>query len=266
MTARSDAPDGAGPPDMGGATGPDERHFRRTGSDESAARQESRALQVPRQDRHPAQGRRARRWLVPVCLALVGGAAALEGSARLGWFSTGVDAVGRGTVVVTATGDDLVPGLSGLALCALAAVAAAVALAGTARRLLGGLVAAAGCYVGVAVVRLLLAPPSAAALAALPGAPAGGTPAASVTPAAGPLPAVLGAILLLAAGLALLVAEQRLPRFGSRYSARTAERAAPEDPDRAAWEALDAGRDPTAGPDPAAPRGRTDGGVPGDPV
>jgi len=201
-----------------------------------------------------------------VCLALVVAAAALEGSARLGWFTTGVDAVGRGTVVVTATGGDLVPGLSGLALLALAAVAAAVALAGTARRLLGGLVAAAGCYVGVAVVRLLLVPPSAAAIAALPEAPAGGTPAASVTPAAGPLPAAMAAILLLAVGLALLVTEPRLPRFGSRYSARTAERAAPEDPDRAAWEALDAGRDPTAGPDPAAPRGRTDGGVPGDPV
>jgi len=81
----------------------------------------------------------------------------------------------------------------------------------------------------------------------------------------------MAAILLLAVGLALLVTEPRLPRFGSRYSARTAERAAPENPDRAAWEALDAGRDPTTDPDPAAPgpaapRGRPDGGVPGDRV
>jgi len=255
VTPRSEPPDGPGPPDV--TDSPDLR---------AASGFESRALQVPDQDRRPEQGRPTRRRLLRVCLALVVAAAALEGSARLGWFSTGVDAVGRGTVVVTATGVDLVPGLSGLALLALAAVAAAVALAGTARRLLGGLVAAAGCYVGVTVVRLLVVPPSAAALAALPEAPAGGTPAAPVTAAAGPLPAALGAILLLAAGFTLLVAEPRLPRFGSRYSARTVERAAPEDPDRAAWEALDAGRDPTADPDPAAPRGQADGGVPGDPV
>ena len=41
--------------------------------------------------------------------------------------------------------------------------------------------------------------------------------------------------------------------------------AAIADPDRATWEALDAGRDPTADPDPARP-GRSDGGAPSDPV
>ena len=136
-----------------------------------------------------------------VCLALVAGAAALEAAARLGWFTASVDVVGRAGTV-TATGADLVPGLSGIALLALAAVAAAVALAGTPRRLLGVVVAAAGAYVGVAVVRLLLAPPAPADLAALPGAPAGGTAiagAAALEP--GPLPAALGAVLLLAAGL-----------------------------------------------------------------
>jgi hypothetical protein len=63
------------------------------------------------------------------------------------------------------------------------------------------------------------------------------------------------------------VAEPGLARFGSRYTTRPAAEAA--DPDRATWDALDAGRDPTAadraGPaaDRGAPadRGRTDGGA-----
>lgn len=213
----------------------------------------------------PRRSRAGRRRLVLVCLALIAGAAALEAAARLDWFTASVDVVGRAGTV-TATGSDLVPGLSGIALLALAAVAAAVALAGTPRRLLGVVVAAAGAYVGVAVVRLLLAPPAPADLAALPGAPAGGTAiagAAALQP--GPLPAALGAVLLLAAGLGLIPAERRLPRFGARYAARPAGPAATADPDRAAWEALDAGRDPTADPDPARP-GRSDGGAPGDPV
>jgi uncharacterized membrane protein (TIGR02234 family) len=200
-----------------------------------------------------------------VCLALIAGAAALEAAARLGWFAAGVDVVGRAGTV-TAMGADLVPGLSGIALLALAAVAAAVALAGTPRRLLGVVVAAAGAYVGIAVVRLLLAPPAPADLAALPGAPAGGTAiAGAAAQQPGPLPAVLGAALLLAAGLGLIPAERHLPRFGARYAARPAGPAATADPDRAAWEALDAGRDPTVDPDPARP-GRSDGGAPGDPV
>ena len=113
--------------------------------------------------------------------------------------------------------------------------------------MLGAVLAAAGGYVGVLVVRLLLSPPTPADLAALPGAPAGGTAVAdSVALRPGPVPAALGAILLLAAGVALVVADRRLPRLGARYAARPAHE--PTDPDRAAWDALDAGRDPTADP------------------
>jgi uncharacterized membrane protein (TIGR02234 family) len=187
--------------------------------------------------------------LLLVCLALAGAAGALEGAARVAWFTGGVDAVGRGTVTVTADGADLLPALSAVALLALAAVAAAVAVAGPARRVLGAVLAAAGGYVGVLVVRLLLSPPTPADLAALPGAPAGGTAVAdSVALHPGPVPAALGAILLLAAGVALVVGDCQL---GARYAARPAHE--PTDPDRAAWDALDAGHDPTADPtaDPA---------------
>jgi uncharacterized membrane protein (TIGR02234 family) len=182
-----------------------------------------------------------------VCLGLVIGAGALAGAAHLGWFTGRVDAVGRGTVTVTADGADLVPALSAVALLALAAVAATVAVAGPARRVLGAVVAAAGGYVGVMVVRLLLSPPTPGDLAALPAAPAGGTPVAdSVTPGPGPLPAALGATLLLAVGIVLVAADRRLPRLGARYTARPVHE--PTDPDRAVWDALDAGRDPTADP------------------
>jgi uncharacterized membrane protein (TIGR02234 family) len=197
------------------------------------------------------------RRLAVVCAALLGGAAALEGAARLAWFTAGVEAVGRGTVRVTAVGADVVPALTAVALLAVAAVAAAVALAGAARRVLGALVAVAATWVGVAVGGLLLAPPAPDDLAALPGAPAGGTAVAdSVALRPGPLPALLGALLLVVAGITLAVAERRLPRLGARYAAHpvsadpSAEAAAPAhgdaDPDRVAWDALDAGRDPTA--------------------
>jgi hypothetical protein len=120
------------------------------------------------------------------------------------------------------------------------------------------LVAAAGGYVGVMVVRLLVSPPSPADLADLPGAPAGGTAVAgSVASHPGPLLAAFGGILLIAAGAALVVADRRLPRLGARYSARPEQAAT--DPDRATWEALDAGVDPTVEAGDAG-AGRSDGG------
>ncbi|CAA9401469.1 MAG: hypothetical protein AVDCRST_MAG66-1483, partial [uncultured Pseudonocardia sp.] len=48
-----------------------------------------------------------------------------------------------------------------------------------------------------------------------------------------------------AAAAAALLTERRLPRLGTRYAAPGARRPPPTDPDRAAWQDLDAGRDPT---------------------
>jgi uncharacterized membrane protein (TIGR02234 family) len=212
-----------------------------------------------------------RRRLALVCLALLGAALALWASSRLTWFTAGVDAVGRGRVPIDATGADLAPALTGIALLAAAAVPAAVALAGAFRRALGVLVAAGAVAAGVTTATHVLAGPSAAELAALPGAPAGGTIAAGpVSAGAGALPAVLAAVLLLLAGAVLVVRERGLPRFGARYAARPAAEPAAVDPDRATWDALDAGRDPTVEPardaTPVVDRdrpGRTDGGGPG---
>ncbi len=214
----------------------------------------------------------ARLRLAAVCAALLLAGGALEAAARLAWFSVGVEAVGRGVVPVTATGAGLVPALSAVALLALGAVAAAVALVGVTRRALGVVVAAAGVGVGVAVARLLVVAPAPADLAALPAAPAGGVAVGAVSRGPGPWTAALGAVVLVAAGVVLIAGERRLHGFGSRFARTPAGRPGPApagdrpgrvpepEPDRAAWDALTAGRDPTAdAPAPTRP-GWTDGG------
>ncbi|MEJ3654277.1 Trp biosynthesis-associated membrane protein [Actinomycetes bacterium KLBMP 9759] len=113
-------------------------------------------------------------------------------------------------------------GLTGPALLALAGVAGVVAASGVVRRALGvllGLVGVLAAGVGVAG--------------------AGAAP--------GPWIAVGGGALLLVTGSFVMLREGAMARFGARYSA-AGTRAAQGDPDRVAWQDLDAGRDPTAGP------------------
>ncbi|WP_232662146.1 Trp biosynthesis-associated membrane protein [Pseudonocardia sp. TRM90224] len=113
-------------------------------------------------------------------------------------------------------------GLTGPALLALAGVAGVVAASGVVRRGLGvllGLVGVLAAGVGVAG--------------------AGAAP--------GPWLAVGGGALLVVTGTFVMLREAALARFGARYSAAGSQ-AAQRDPDRAAWQDLDAGRDPTAGP------------------
>lgn len=167
---------------------------------------------------------------------------ALAAAAALFW---GASAVGPERTTEPAA-------LPGLALVALAGIAAVVATSGVARRVVGVLLGAAGTVV-VLVAAIVVA---------------------SSTPPAAPLLAFAGGLLLAAAGGFVLVCEPRLARLGARYAASHAQ-AAQADPDRAAWAALDEGRDPTADPtadptpDPGpAPTGRggTDAAVkPDDP-
>jgi Tryptophan-associated transmembrane protein (Trp_oprn_chp) len=143
---------------------------------------------------------RSPRVLAAVCAALVVSAGLLWGA--------------------SVAGD--VPSLSGVALLALAGVAAVVATAGVVRRVAGGLLAAAGLVQAVFAV------------------------------AAGPLLALPGGVVLLVAGVAVVVWESRLSRLGARYAA-PGQRRAERDPDRAAWQDLDEGRDPTVDPADAPP-------------
>lgn len=190
------------------------------------------------------------RRLAWVCVALLAAAGALAGASALAWYIADVPAVGRAPVRVVARGADVVAGLHAAALLAVAAVAAVVALAGAARRVLGAVLVLVAAWLTWALARAVAAPPTGTEIAALPGAPAGaGIPAGPAAPievaaTAAPLLAGAGVLLLATAGLVTALREPLLARFGARYATAGARRAE-LDPDRAAWDALDAGRDPT---------------------
>ncbi|MGQ0575354.1 MAG: Trp biosynthesis-associated membrane protein [Pseudonocardia sp.] len=219
-----------------------------------------------------APGRR----LALTCAGLLAAAGALAGASGLTWFAADVPAPGRAPVRVAVAGGDVLAGLDAVALLALAGVAAAVALVGPARRVLGTVLVLVAGWLAVALAGAV-ATPSGADLAAFPGAPAGAGVPADVTTTAAPVLAGAGVLALAIAGAVLALREPRLARFGARYAAPRARPAPgrepagdpgrdPErepdpdpdrDPDRAAWEALDAGRDPT---DPGADGGADPGG------
>jgi len=110
----------------------------------------------------------------------------------------------------------------GVALLALAGIAGVVATSGPLRRGVGLLLAAVGVAVLVGAVPQF----TAAAL--------------------GATALVVGGLALLATGGLVAAREPALARFGARYA--RAGSAPPADPDRAAWDALDEGRDPTIRP------------------
>lgn len=197
---------------------------------------------------------RAPRLLGLACLALVAAAALLWGASAAPWYVV----TPEGRSPVTFTGAEAQPSLTGWALLALAGVAGAVAAGGILRRAVGVLLVVAGGWQAVIAVLALAANPFATGTG-LPRSPAS-TPVDVAGLVGGPvethpsaLLAVAGGLLLAAAGAVLVLAEPRLPRLGAAYAAPGARRP-PADPDRAAWTALDEGRDPTA--DPA---GGTDG-------
>ena len=190
-----------------------------------------------------------RRSLAVACLLLLAGAGTAWLSGSLTWFSVSVPTATRGTVAASVTGSQIQPTVTAVAATLLAAVAATVALSGIARRVLGVLVALVGVAAGWAAVARVVTPPTPAELvSARAGLNTGGQPigTSAVSTAAGPWIALAAAVLAVAAGALLVVRERRMARLGARYAAPGAA-AAPSDPDRAAWEQLDDGGDPTVG-------------------
>lgn len=185
---------------------------------------------------------------VAVVLLLLGsGTAWISGS--ITWFSVEVPAA-RGTVATSVTGSQIQPAVTAVAAVLLAAVAATVALSGIARRVLGVLVALAGVAAGWTAIARVASPPTPAELvSARVGLNTAGQPigTSTVSVGAGPWVAVAAGVLAVAAGVLLVVRERRMARLGARYAA-PGSATAPSDPDRAAWEQLDDGADPTVGP------------------
>lgn len=192
---------------------------------------------------------RSGRLLGLACLGLAAAAGLLWGASALVWYR--VTPGGRAPVAFD--GAHASPSLTGFALIALAGVAALVATGGLARRALAVLLAVAGLVVaGIAVTALLIWPfATDASAAGLPQPPPGVSidslryQPTETTPA--PLLALAGGLVLVAVGVAVAVREPRLSRLGARYAA-PGRRPVEIDPDRAAWQDLDAGRDPTVTP------------------
>lgn len=107
----------------------------------------------------------------------------------------------------------------GVALVALAGFAGAVAVGGWAKRFVGGIVALAGLLAGWAAVA------------------EGGT-------GTGRWIALLGAVLLVVAGIAVIRLAAWLPTLGAGYRAANARRAT-GDRDKDMWDGLSHGEDPT---------------------
>ncbi|MCS7478285.1 Trp biosynthesis-associated membrane protein [Umezawaea endophytica] len=152
-------------------------------------------------------------------LLLLLGALALWGASGLTWVTEAVERPGAAATTAARSGADVAPGLVPLAVLSATAVAAVVALSGWVRRVLGGVVLAVGLGAAWVVV-------------AAPG---------TVPPKA---LAVLGALLVVGAGVVLLVRGQAMPRLGGSYQTPAAAKGA-SDPDKDLWRALERGDDPT---------------------
>lgn len=216
---------------------------------------------VPR--RLPDRGTAPPGRLLGIVVVLLGVAAAvLWGASRLTWVSQVVEGV-TGARSSTADGATAEPILVPWALLCLAAIGGLVATAGWGRRVVGTLVAVAGFWALLRAASGLLAPASEAPSV---GVRPGDRPLPAEAVVGGPLLAILGALAMVAAGLLAVRWAAVLPRMGARYDAPGARGATPAartggshpaDPDKAWWEALDEGRDPTGDPpgDPAGPPG-----------
>jgi len=182
--------------------------------------------------------------------------------------------------VISVTGTDLVPLAGALGIAALACLAAVIATRGVVRRASGALLAAFGVGVAVAAGTAVSAAsvlsvaasragaPGAAAVSGAAGSTTGGTvpggaggPGVSLigttgqaimagTP--GRAAVLLGALLVVAAGVATAWRGPRWPVMSARFDAperrsggARAEKAVPAGDSASMWESLSAGEDPT---------------------
>ena len=166
---------------------------------------------------------------VALLLCLVGAVLLLAGAGAT-WSTVVVEGQAPlPDVTERVSGADLVPGLRGLGVVALAAVPALLSVRGWGRVAVGVLLAATGALAVVLVGRVLADPVE--GLSAMPYA------------------VLLGSLLVLAAGLLVVVRGRAWPALGRRYEAPAA-RPVPAPTvgptgDRDVWEALDRGEDPT---------------------
>ena len=197
--------------------------------------------------------------LIAVCAVL--GAALAAVAAGLTWWTEDFADPLTGPVTITASGSAVVPELVPVALVALAGLGAALATHGVLRRIVGAVLMVGGALVAVRCgVALGSAPASLVQDLPRPADPVGD---ARLSPL-GPLLGIAGGLLIAAAG-GLIVVGRGARRMSSRYEApgsaettaspgragaAAAVRTAEDEPSSADWwRAMDAGSDPTDGPD-----------------
>ncbi len=193
---------------------------------------------------------------------VLSGAAACAGAAAMTWWTADYDDSLTGPLTVAATGADCMPELVPVALVALAGLGAMLAARGAFRRLVGVVLMVGGLLVAVRAVLVMTQAP--AALTAALTRPAEPVGAAQLHPF-GPILAIVGGVLVTAAGAFGIAGVAARRRLGSRYDAPAARRAAAA-PRAAAesesdwWKAMDAGADPTDLTDPTVSDGPRGGG------
>ncbi len=222
--------------------------------------------------RPPAPPRAVREYALVLGAAAAGSGLALL-SVRQGWAHvvTAPPAPLPGSTVAV-SGQDLVPVAGALAVASLAGVAAVIATRGLARRLVGVFLAAAGALVVLLVSARVstadvLASARGAAVSQAGSATAGGGPggASSAVPGGGtpgvgatahvlmvsfpwrPL-AVVGGLVVLAAGILVAWRGPRWPAMSSRYSRTGGGEPQPVADSATLWESLSRGIDPTERP------------------
>lgn len=240
-------------------------------------------VRSPQPGARPHGGRRGVRspGLGAAVLSLAAGAGLAAVAAGQGWLHARVAgsvgapvggsrlATAAGVAGATVAGSVAVPLALAAGLVGLAGAGALLAVAGRARRLLGMLLALAAAGAVVATVAAVARPGATYAAARPEIGPVSG---AEVT--AWPFVALLGLLLMAAAGVLTATAGGTWPALGRRYErspgpgGRRAPRASPTGP-AADWDDLDAGLDPTVDRAPApgrVPRGpRADGAPEGAP-
>ncbi|BCJ50996.1 hypothetical protein Asp14428_24710 [Actinoplanes sp. NBRC 14428] len=180
-----------------------------------------------------------RRLGVTVLCGVAGAGLALFGVTRT-WAVEVTSRPGLPDLRTVRTGADVAPWVIGLALVALAGGGALFATRGVLRRVLGALLAVAGAGV------------TAAAIAGRAGLHVGSAGAGGTL---WPVVCAAGGLLIVAGGWLALRHGHEWPGMSARYERRPREATAADRPvddgrpvdNRAAWDALDRGDDPTAG-------------------
>ncbi|MCC5575560.1 TIGR02234 family membrane protein [Microtetraspora sp. AC03309] len=197
--------------------------------------------------------RTARRSLTAWLVACAAGAGLVLLAGGREWASVNYGGT-AGAAPVPVSGGDAVPGLTPLALAALAAVLAVFATRGVWRRVVGVVLAACGLAV-VALAWPSRVPARAVEVAETLRSLAG--QAAHVTVSAWPWAGVAGGVLLALGGVAAVLLGGGWPGMSGKYERRSGDagRTGAGRPrrevtgDRALWDAIDEGADPTLDPD-----------------